>query len=157
MAYEYLDKEGLAYLWSKIKARFADKSSVPTKVSQLTNDADYQNQSQVQDAIQYAMPTKVSQLTNDSKFQTDSQVNSAIAAAIGQIETIEFQIVSQLPQTGRAQTIYLIANSGGSHDEYIYINNKWEKIGTTDIDLSGYMKYTDMKEITNLEIDAIVT
>jgi len=157
MAYEYLDKEGLAYLWSKIKARFADKSSIPTKVSQLNNDAGYQNQSQVQNAIEYAMPTKVSQLTNDSKYQTDAQVNSAIAAAIGRIETIEFEIVSQLPQTGRAQTIYLIANSGGSHDEYIFINNKWEKIGTTDIDLSGYMKYTDIREITNLEIDAIVT
>ena len=157
MTYEYLDKEGLAYLWSKIKARFADKTSIPTKVSQLTNDASYQNQSQVQSAIEYAMPTKVSQLANDSKYQTDAQVNSAIAAAIGRIETIEFEIVSQLPQTGRAQTIYLIANSGGSHDEYIYINSKWEKIGTTDIDLSGYMKYTDMKEITNSEIDAIVT
>jgi hypothetical protein len=111
----------------------------------------------VQEAIAYAMPTKVSQLTNDSNYQTDAQVNSAIAAAIGRIETIEFEIVSQLPQTGRAQTIYLIANSGGSHDEYIYINGKWEKIGTTDIDLSGYMKYTDMKEITTAEIDAIVT
>ena len=156
MAYEYLDKEGLAYLWSKIKARFADKSSIPTKVSQLTNDSKYQTESQVQASIEYAMPTKVSQLTNDSKYQTDAQVNSAIAAAIGQIETIEFQIVTQLPQTGRAQTIYLIANSGGSHDEYIFIGGKWEKIGTTDIDLSGYMKYTDIREITNSEIDAIV-
>lgn len=157
MAYEFLDKEGLAYLWQKIKARFADKSSIPTKVSQLNNDADYQNQSQVQNAIEYAMPTKVSQLTNDSKFQTDSQVNASIAAAIGRIETIEFEIVSQLPTTGRAQTIYLIANSGGSHDEYIYINNKWEKIGTTDVDLSGYVKSSELVEITTAEIDAIVT
>lgn len=156
MAYEYLDKEGLAYLWSKIKARFADKSSVPTKVSQLTNDSGYQNQSQVQSAIEYAMPTKVSQLTNDSKYQTDAQVNAAIAAAIGKIETIEFEIVSQLPQTGRAQTIYLIANSGGSHDEYIFINNKWEKIGTTDIDLSGYVQASELVEITTGEIDSIV-
>lgn len=157
MAYEYLDKEGLAYLWNKIKARFADKSSIPTKVSQLNNDSGYQNQSQVQDAIEHVMPTKVSQLTNDSKYQTDTQVNSAIAAAIGKIETIEFEVVSQLPTTGRAQTIYLIANSGGSHDEYIYINNSWEKIGTTDIDLSGYVQSSDLKEITTAEIDAIVT
>lgn len=157
MAYQYLDKEGLAYLWQKIKARFAEKSSVPTKVSQLTNDSGYQNESQVQSAIEYAMPTKVSQLTNDSKYQTDTQVNSAIVAAIGQIETIEFEVVSQLPQTGRAQTIYLIANSGGSHDEYIYINSKWEKIGTTDIDLSGYVQDSDLVKITNSEIDSIVT
>lgn len=157
MAYQYLDKEGLAYLWSKIKARFAEKSSIPTKVSQLTNDSGYQNESQVQSAIEYAMPTKVSQLTNDSNYQTESQVTSSIAAAIGRIETIEFEIVTQLPQTGRAQTIYLIANSGGSHDEYIYINNKWEKIGTTDIDLSGYVQSKDLNKITNSEIDSIVT
>lgn len=129
MAYEYLDKEGLAYLWQKIKARFADKNSVPTKVSQLTNDSNY---------------------------QTDVQVNSAIATAIGKIETIEFEVVSQLPTSGKAQTIYLIANSVGSHDEYIYVNNKWEKIGTTDIDLSGYVQTSDLVEITTAEIDIII-
>lgn len=156
MAYNYLDKEGLQYLWSKIKARFADKSSIPTKVSQLTNDSEYQTKTQVQDAITYAMPTKVSQLTNDSGYQNASQVNSAIASAIAGIETISFEIVSTLPTTGKSATIYLVANNGGSHDEYIYINNRWEKLGTTDIDLSGYVQSSELVKITNSEIDAIV-
>lgn len=36
-------------------------------------------------AVDISVPTKVSQLTNDSKFQTDSQVNSAINAKISSV------------------------------------------------------------------------
>lgn len=47
--------------------------------------------------------------------------------------------------------------TGDSYDEYIWLptSNKFEKIGNTDIDLSGYLKKTDMVAITNAEIDTI--
>lgn len=34
------------------------------------------------------------------------------------------------------------------------MNEKFEKLGTRGIDLSGYMKTSDMAAITNAEIDA---
>ena len=37
----------------------------------------------------------------------------------------------------------------------IYINNKWEKLGTTDVNLTGYVKESSLVEITNEEIDTI--
>lgn len=40
------------------------------------------------------------------------------------------------------------------HDEYLWINNKYEKLGTREIDLSSYIKQSDMVAITNSEIDA---
>lgn len=104
-------------------------------------------------------PTKVSEFTNDSGYQTASQVNSLISNAIADIQGIEYSIVTQLPSTGEAGVIYLISNSGSnpnSYDEYIYVNSKFEKIGTTDVDLSGYVQDADLIAITNEEIDTIV-
>lgn len=108
-------------------------------------------------------PTKVSDFTNDSNFQTQSQVQQAINDAIGQITGLSFEIVQTLPATGAAGTIYLVPNSGSApniYDEYVWITSggsgSFEKIGTTDVDLSGYVQYTDLVAITNSEIDTIV-
>ena len=50
------------------------------------------------------------------------------------------------------------ANGGSDrniYDEFIWVNSKWEQLGTKQIDLSGYMKKTDMVALTTSEIDAI--
>ena len=52
-----------------------------------------------------------------------------------------------------------MANSGtgnNSYDEYIVVNGKAEKIGTTEVDLSGYIQKNDLVSITNAEIDQII-
>lgn len=110
-------------------------------------------------AVNITVPTKVSQLTNDSKYQTDTQVTTAINKALAGISGIEFKIVDSLPATGDKGTIYLKAHTHGAqdnYDEYVYVNNKWEKIGNTDIDLSNYVTFDDLIAITNTEIDAII-
>ena len=53
----------------------------------------------------------------------------------------------------------LVSNSGTGanvYDEYIYTNGAFEKIGSTDTDLSGYVQESDLVTITNGEIDTIV-
>ena len=53
-------------------------------------------------------------------------------------------------------TIYLIANEGTGnniYDEYIVVNGTAEKVGTTEVDLTGYAKITDFVAVTNSEID----
>lgn len=92
-------------------------------------------------AANITVPTNNNQLTNGAGYQTASQVNSLIATAIGDITGISYEVVNSLPATGEAGVIYLISNSGTSpniYDEYIYVNNKFEKIGTTEVDLSNY-------------------
>ena len=115
------------------------------------------------DAFIKNKPTKVSDFTNDSNFQTQSQVQQAINDAIGQITGLSFEIVQTLPATGAAGTIYLVPNSGSApniYDEYVWITSggsgSFEKIGTTDVDLSGYVQYSNLVAITNAEIDTIV-
>lgn len=112
-------------------------------------------------AVDITVPTKVSALTNDSGYQTESQVSSSIATALGNITGISFRIVDALPETGENGVIYLIrhihSDTGDSYDEYAWISsiNKFEKIGNTDVDLSGYIKEDDLVPITTSEIDSM--
>ena len=112
-------------------------------------------------AVDITVPTKVSALTNDSGYQTESQVSSSIATALGRITGISFRIVDALPETGENGVIYLIrhihSDTGDSYDEYAWISsiNKFEKIGNTDVDLSGYIKEDDLAPITTSEIDSM--
>ena len=80
-----------------------------------------------------------------------SYVDNAITTAIGGITGVEFNTsyttYSSLPTTGAPGTIYLIPNNGTTpniYDEYIYASNTYEKIGTTEVDLSDYVTTTDM-------------
>lgn len=71
------------------------------------------------------------------KVWSSSKTNSMINTAGLQIE-----IVQTLPQVGESKKIYLIPatdpSTGNSYDEYMWINNQWEKIGSTAIDLTNY-------------------
>lgn len=57
------------------------------------------------------------------------------------------KIVSELPSEGDNNTIYFLAaedsSEGNTYDEYMYIDQKFEKIGSTSIDLSDYVKLED--------------
>lgn len=96
---------------------------------------------------------------NSTKVATTAFVGTAIANALAEITGIKFEIVQTLPTTGENGTIYLVSHGGTGtniYDEYVYVNNAWEKIGTTDIDLSNYVQKTELVSITNAEIDTIV-
>ena len=110
--------------------------------------------------VDITVPTDNASLANGAGYQKAAEVQAAINEALSGITGIDFQIVSALPATGVKGTIYLMAHShgtGDSYDEYIWLptSSKFEKIGNTDIDLSGYLKKTDMVVITNAEIDTI--
>lgn len=100
--------------------------------------------------------------TSTTQVATTAFVTDAVSTAIGSITGIDFQIVTSLPSTGTKGVIYLMSNSGSSpnsYDEYIWIvptggSGRFEKIGTTDVDLSNYLQISAY--ITNAEIDAIV-
>ena len=103
-------------------------------------------------AVSITVPTKVSQLTNDSDFQTASEVSSAITSAVSGVTGFKYSVVESLPQTGVAGTIYLKLNSGSGqniYDEFIWVNNKYEQLGTKQIDLSGYAKKTELPKKTS--------
>lgn len=84
------------------------------------------------------VPSNVSELTNDSGFQTASQVQTAINTALGGSSSFSFEIVQSLPQSDISTSkIYLVAKqtSGTNqvYTEYAYVNNGWEIIGDTSM------------------------
>ena len=122
--------------------------SVPTKVSQLTNDSGFQNATQVNSTIA------------GKGYQTQSQVQSLINSAVGNIASIKYEKVSSLPVTGSNSVIYLVAHSHGTqdiYDEYIWIadTKTFEKIGNTDIDLSGYVKSSGLTAISTNDLSTM--
>lgn len=93
-----------------------------------------------------------------SAYATTSAMNQAISDAIGGVTQFDYQVVTTLPTTGTKGTIYLVAHTHGTndvYDEYIWVTNsgssKYEKIGNTDIDLSGYWQTADLVAITATE------
>lgn len=92
-------------------------------------------------------------------YQTEAQVQQLIDDELAGITGIDFQIVSELPATGVKGVIYLVGATS-PYDEYIWIEPTgqtahFEQIGSTSIDLSGYVQATEMHALTNAEIDAI--
>lgn len=201
---KYLDVTGLSYFKSKIDAILAtkaDATAIPTSVSQLTNDSNFQTDTQVSQSISTALepyakktelfdksynsltnkptingvevtgaltteslnihiPVNVSELSNDRKYQTDTEVAASIAAAVGEITGFDFKVLGgeeELPETGEKGTIYLKPVGGSEdkniHEEFIWIGNKYEKLGTTAVDLSTYWNESNLTAITTGEID----
>lgn len=112
-------------------------------------------------AIDISVPTKTSDITNDSSFITNTvnnlanyylksetytktEVSNLIDAAVNG----RFEKVQTLPVTGEANVIYLVpkttALTNNVYDEYIWQDNAWELLGSTEIDLSGYVTDTDL-------------
>ena len=105
-------------------------------------------------------PTKLSEFTNDKNFTTNAEVVAAINNAISDITGFSAVIVEELPTTGESNNIYLIAKTGTSDDsynEYMWIDGKWEFIGSTAVDLTDYLKTEEMIELSNQDILDIIT
>lgn len=122
--------------------------TVPTKTSQLTNDSGYQS------------ATSVESIITAKGYQTQSQVQSLINSAVGNITSIRYEKVTSLPATGSNGVIYLVAHSHGTqdiYDEYIWLSETktYEKIGNTDIDLSAYVKKSELTAITTNDLNTM--
>lgn len=107
-------------------------AAIPTKVSQLENDAEYIDKT----------------INNLDNYYTkeDSYTKEEINNFVSELSTgkIAKEIVEKLPSAEDAKDniIYLLPNNegieGNAFDEYMLINDKLEKIGTTRTDLNDY-------------------
>ena len=112
---------------------------------------------------------------NSKSYTPTSDYNPAtkkyVDDIVSTVSTLSFQVVTELPTTDiQTNIIYLVPSTTLSeqnvYDEYIYINNAWEKIGSTAIDLSNYLAkdnttaYTptgDYNPATKQYVDSSVT
>lgn len=92
-------------------------------------------------------------------YKTGTEVQQMIDDELADITGIDFQIVATLPATGEKGVIYLVGTES-PYDEYIWVEPTggtayFEQIGSTSIDLSGYVQASEMHALTNAEIDTI--
>lgn len=78
---------------------------------------------------------------------SNATVTSAIGTAIGNVHQFSIEVVQALPTENiQEHTVYFVPKTGETndiYDEYVYVNNGWEMIGNTQIDLSNYVQKTD--------------
>lgn len=75
---------------------------------------------------------------------TKSQTDSAIQTAVANADHLKREIVPSLPEVEEADehTIYMVGTGDGSEDsvyeEYMLVNGGFEKIGSSEVDLTNY-------------------
>ena len=102
-----------------------------------------------------------------NKEQTDNCIaNYAYSKAqvddlITQFKENELQVVSSLPTTGEEGIIYLLPidpqDLSQGYYRYIWENNAWLNLGTTEIDLSNYYTKGEVDSELNLKADKSTT
>ena len=136
--YTRLDDNGLLFLLQQIKAKI---------------DA-------MIDAMTVTIDSTITADSTNANAAGSKAVYDFVMKAIADISVFDVRVYTVLPDVGRTNVLYLVAKStaesGDGYDEYLYINGAWERVGSTDIDLSGYVQASEMHAITNSEITAIV-
>ena len=163
-----LDGEHLGYFAGKVKTALNGKQdaitssnkldyalldnvpTIPSALSGLTQDATHRV---VSDTEKTTWNGKQDALVFNTAYNASSNkvaTMSDIASAIGSTTGFHFEVVQALPATGEANVIYLVLKSSGIsgniYTEYAYINNAWEQLGDTSVNLSY---------LSNSEIDSI--
>lgn len=180
---KYLDLTGLQTYDEKIKAliessdgttleqakTYADSladnydpaGTAQTKVDELANGQVATNTAAIS-TLQSEKADKASTLSGYgiTDAYTKTQTDQAITTAVANAPHLKREIVTVLPEVEEANesTIYMVGTGTGSEDsvyeEYMLINGGFEKIGSSEVDLTNYATkaYADQAES-----DAIAT
>lgn len=114
------------------------------------------------------IPTKVSGLQNDSNYQTDTDVTTTltpyatktyVGEQISNADHLKREIVTEIPkpETADKNTIYMLkiesVTGNDKYREYLLIDGTVQCVGDTSVDLTDYAKTTDVDEKLNNKAD----
>ena len=95
-------------------------------------------------------PTSLSDFINDEGFITNTVSNltnyydkTTIDTIVTTLKTGAFQVVSELPSSGTEGIVYLVGTEA-PYTMYIWENDAFLNIGTTEVNLDGYVKGTNL-------------
>lgn len=108
-----------------------DLPSVPTALSQLTNDENFIKNT-VNNLLNYY---------NKSETYTKTEVTNLVS----NINRLTTSIVTDLPTEDiSTTTIYLISAGESVYNQFMYIEGEWVTLGNTDMNLSGYVTSSEL-------------
>lgn len=126
----FVSKQNLITVLTDFRTRIGTEiqNATPKSLSELVNDATFMNGSEVQ--------AKADAALNDAKQFADNAVNELV-----QFKTKKVDVLPSVEE-GKENIIYLVPNTlhgnNNVYDEFLLLNGKWEKLGTTAVDLSPY-------------------
>lgn len=134
----------------KTKAEKADVTTLTNRVgtneneiTKLIEDVADLSESKADSEDVYTKVETDNKLVNkvDSNYLTSNYFDKKqIKEMLSSISSLDFKIVDSLPTDNiSATTIYLVPYEN-EYEEYIYINNKWEMLGSTKVNLSDYVR-----------------
>jgi len=121
------------------------------------------------------VPTKVSELDNDAKYQTESEVNSTVSTAVNEVRSLLSKIFTLKGRVDtkddlnsivdpKAGDVYLVGSAGSTDvQEYVYVDNAtsgrksgtWEHIGDPSIDISNYYTKSEVDGNLTNKVDKV--
>ena len=144
---EFLNKEGVQTLWSKVKDKVQSINKDFVGLNNVTNDAQVKRSEM---GAANGVPT----LDSNGKIPVDQ---------LGNLDTVVAMVVTQLPTTDiKTNKIYLVKDStteGDLYQEYLYVDGKWEKVGThkQEVDLTDYAKKSEaLKSVESMHTGDLV-
>lgn len=183
MANQYLNLQGLTTYDGKIKEKittddaatlqsakeYADSladnydpaGTAQTKVDELANGQVATNKSDI-DTLKTGKADKATTLAGYgiTDAYTKSETDAAISTAVANADHLKREIVESLPEVEEADenTIYMVGTGTGSEDsvyeEYMILNGGFEKIGSSEVDLTNYALKS---EVETAKSEAIAT
>lgn len=165
----YLDQTGLERLVTNIKANFTTSSQVGAAIdAKIANKADKATtlagygitDAKISNGVITLGSSTITPLTSHqslSNYYTKTEVDGKVSA----IPKFEISVVTELPTSDiSTTTIYLLktgSETNNLYTEYIYVNSKWETLGTQKMDMSDYLTKTDASTTYLTKTDASTT
>lgn len=135
---KYFPGDLVNVLWTKIKVELAKKANLTELEDYVTSDS-----------FATLLATEL------SNYVTKTDFNTAMSGALTR------EIADALPAESEAKpnVIYMVPSEttdlNNARDEYMF-TDRWERIGTTKVDLSGYWAKTELTAMTEAELNAIL-
>lgn len=130
-------------------------TNLSSKISQIETTA-------IPNAIKAAIVDNLD--TEDSNKALSATQGKVLKTMISNLANLRIEVVNELPSTGETNVIYLVKKAGTNpdvHDEYVYVEGNWEKIGNTEVDLSNYYTkdqvYTKSETYSQEEVGTLIT
>lgn len=166
---KYLSEDGVLYLLKDIYGRFKEKADTnhthPEASAETAGFLSAKDKEKLDGIAAGATATEIADTIDAQSTNTTAAGAKAVfdyvKAALAGFSGISAQIVSTLPEAGEKNIIYLVpktaAEEQNTYDEYMWIGEKWELIGSTGVDLTGYLRESDVVALSNAEIAALIT
>ena len=151
----YLDQTGLERLVSNIKANFTTSTQVGTAIdAKIANKADKAatlagygiTDAKISDGVITLGTETITPLTSHQSldnYYTKDEVDGKVSA----IPKFSISVVTELPKADKSTTTMYLLKTGSEtnnlYTEYIYVDSKWETLGTQKMDMSDYLTKAD--------------